>query len=860
MTYDPINLDELRSQDQAQKPKTPFEHQLDAFAALSSTYELDADKGKGGLLVLPTGAGKTFTTVKWLCDHVVKHNIKILWLAHSFYLLGQAYKEFREYAGWIPEPRETLNLRVVSSNPSHCSPSEIQPTDDIVIVTTQTAIKNLHIQAVDRTGSPVESSLKRFVEDGNRTGLLVVLDEAHHAPAHGCRTLLIGNDDSAPGIRTLVPRTNLLGLTATPTYTDETRRGWLGKIFEQGVLFPTKGSDLKAKLTVQGVLARPNFIPRPTGKELVVDDSLYNRLVREHKDLPEDIIETLANDSRRNDYIVKEYVENRKDYGKAIIFADRWYQCVYLKTKLEEKGVRTDAVYSRIDADPGSADARNQRTASDNERIINEFKYGKDEHGKDALDVLINVRMLTEGVDVPSVRTVFLTRQTTSQILMAQMIGRALRGRQAGGDDEANIVMFMDEWKRLIDWATPATLDGGTEEGRSVRGYYPLEYVSIRLVEALSKHINNPDEPLPPFARIMPIGWYRTEIVVGDADNEETQSFVEFVMVYENTKPKFEKFFKSLQRHVPAGWDRECIPADWVEPQVTAWANEFFDPDSDDIGNCLSTDVTRVARHVAQKLTPPHFFPFEERDNYNLDELAQTLMHKSAWESDEHLRREFSKSGSLWKTFFKSYERFVSAFSGALQRVIYEERHGTTSDRPLLPKRPRRRQRELSDANKRQVKKRDGKACLCCGASGKGIRLQIDHIVSYNAGGETSVENSQTLCSVCNRQKKINEINFLQTATQLRGPKELELLPRSGREDIERSLRRLVNCFYHCKAVCDIRMHKRKSGRFYSKWEIELFEGNDPKWLKSHKDDLLSHIQANYGCEHVTSIRIMSAK
>jgi superfamily II DNA or RNA helicase len=43
---------------------------------------------------------------------------------------------------------------------------------------------------------------------------------------------------------------------------------------------------------------------------------------------------------------------------------------------------------------------------------------------------------------------------------MTQMIGRALRGRKAGGADEANIVMFMDEWKRLIEWATPASLDG----------------------------------------------------------------------------------------------------------------------------------------------------------------------------------------------------------------------------------------------------------------------------------------------------------------------------------------------------------------------------------------------------------------
>jgi hypothetical protein len=152
------------------------------------------------------------------------------------------------------------------------------------IMTTQTAIKNLHPDAADRKGTRITSRFKQFVEEGSRAGLFVVLDEAHHAPAYGCRHLLVGQDDSAPGIRSIAPQTNLLGLTATPTYTDEARRGWLGKVFEAGIIYQAD----KARLTAQGILARPNYIPRPTGRELVVSDSLYNRLVREHKELPVD--------------------------------------------------------------------------------------------------------------------------------------------------------------------------------------------------------------------------------------------------------------------------------------------------------------------------------------------------------------------------------------------------------------------------------------------------------------------------------------------------------------------------------------------------------------------------------------------
>ena len=76
----------------------------------------------------------------------------------------------------------------------------------------------------------------------------------------------------------------LLGLTATPTYTDKARRGWLWKIFENGIIYEAQ----KEALITQKVLARPNYIEVQTGKEFEVDDRLYDRLVNQHKDLPED--------------------------------------------------------------------------------------------------------------------------------------------------------------------------------------------------------------------------------------------------------------------------------------------------------------------------------------------------------------------------------------------------------------------------------------------------------------------------------------------------------------------------------------------------------------------------------------------
>ena len=78
-------------------------------------------------------------------------------------------------------------------------------------MTTPTAIKNWN--ELRRIGK-----FRKWIEDGNKSGLFVVLDEAHHAPVHGFRHLLIGSDEAEPGIRTIAKRTNLLDLTATPTW------------------------------------------------------------------------------------------------------------------------------------------------------------------------------------------------------------------------------------------------------------------------------------------------------------------------------------------------------------------------------------------------------------------------------------------------------------------------------------------------------------------------------------------------------------------------------------------------------------------------------------------------------------------
>lgn len=65
----------------------------------------------------------------------------------------------------------------------------------------------------------------------------------------------------------------------------------------------------------------------------------------------------------------------------------------------------------------------------------------------------------------------------------------------------------------------------------------------------------------------------------------------------------------------------------------------------------------------------------------------------------------------------------------------------------------RKRNRDVSYSMRYKVLTRDDFRCVKCGSSPaneKGVKLQIDHIKPYSKGGETVMNNLQTLCRECN--------------------------------------------------------------------------------------------------------------
>lgn len=84
---------------------------------------------------------------------------------------------------------------------------------------------------------------------------------------------------------------------------------------------------------------------------------------------------------------------------------------------------------------------------------------------------------------------------------------------------------------------------------------------------------------------------------------------------------------------------------------------------------------------------------------------------------------------------------------------LYRYEPGLETSRKLVP---------FTSVQKQAIFARDGHRCVICGAgANEGDELHADHVKPVDRGGESTVENGQTLCSMHNIRKK----NLGQTET-----------------------------------------------------------------------------------------------
>lgn len=797
-------------------------HQVGAQNKLMNWFNKPDEGYKGGILVLPTGGGKTFTAVRFLCQGPLSAGYKILWLAHTHHLLEQAYYSFgpremdqqRGYeVGLIQEPRSELNVRVVSGTPDHFRIQQIKPNDDVLICTLQTASSGLKRK---------QPNFMEFIESAGDK-LFVVFDEAHHSPAPSYRNLIIN-------LRERFSKMYLLGLTATPTYSDEKKKGWLKELFPDDIIYQVTMNDLLA----QEILAKPVFENPNTEFEPDFDEREFQKWSGSFRDLPENIITQLANSRSRNQFIAKAYANNKDKYGKTLIFADRWDQCVQLCEFLRKEGVKAGAMFTHL-YQTGSG--RIIGGGDSNAQTLERFRNNE-------LDVLVNIRMLTEGTDVPDVDTVFLTRQTTSQILLTQMIGRALRGPKFGGTEIAHIVSFVDKWKQKINWAFWDPLSGEKETGGDIfhPKSVPWEFISIDLVRHLSQVMfKNQNIEIGPFLKNVPLGWYQTQFYALSEDNENYEETSRLVMVFEDDDKDYIQFMDYLEKIDLSDYENDETTINSKKDELNQWLRDFFHVEDSLVEN-LKNNLFYIASHMGQLKERPQFFEFEDRKNYDMDLIARRYMDLSKTlslpEINNLLKEEFSRTDRYWNIIYVNYPQFKQQFDACVNRLL-ELVDETPED---VYKGKSSKGDDLDDETKRIVKKKYPD-CLCCGEEKK-MLLEVDHINSKYFGGTNAIDNLQTLCRSCNSTKNTMEIDFRRHESPLpSAPKEIRLIhpPQYHVEEEEtwiKYIKRLINLFYCSSAVKTVDL----DGDI---WKIELYPGNDPAWIKPHQNNILSELKVS---------------
>lgn len=526
----------------------PWDHQQEVWDKLDDLrFGSDDSAQKSGLVVLPTGSGKTDVAVTWLLRDALRRapRKRVLWLAHQQEWLEQALTRFEALVCELPR-KEQIRVRLCHSGAAPVT-TLAEKSTDVALVTIQSLAKDFEAKKL-----PL---LKSFVQE---RPTIIIIDEAHHAGSETYHRVLSATETKAVGV---------LGLTATPAPMSQVGQVRLKKHFPPP---PLAESDI-ADLVQRQILARMDVAVIPTSFEVKFSPEEL-KILEQFPDIRPDILARL-DDVKRNSLIVKSYLDNSDLYGKTLVYATNIDHADRLTALFVENGVEAKVLHSKID---------------DRKTPLKWFRSQK--HAA----VLVSVGMLTEGVDLPDAQTVFLGRPTTSRVLLRQMIGRAMRGPLAGGGPVAYVVSFQDYWQRFSGVLAPEdVLEGEFEEFDPETGTVrPLpklfasdgQAIPAYVAAQIKRMINS----LPYDATVFrsPLaGWYKLEsrsVAVLEHQREAFRRFIEDAdKDLKGTPPH--SYFADVPDPVPARRDlidlRDFFRLNGVKPEFEEVRDESMPQD-----------------------------------------------------------------------------------------------------------------------------------------------------------------------------------------------------------------------------------------------------------------------------------------
>jgi superfamily II DNA or RNA helicase len=328
-------------------------YQIDNVAALDALAP-----GDRILSVGPTGSGKTIIFCE-LIKRQVARSKRVLVIAHRREIIAQTSRKLFEngvrhgiiQAGFDPRPMELVQVA---------------------------SIATLYVRAIR------SEAMRLPLAD------LVIVDEAHHSPAHSYSKIIES-----------YPQATIIGFTATPARGDG--RG-LGAIFKTMIQMPQIAALIEQKYLVRSRVYAP-VDPDLRGVRTVAGDYVESQLA-ERMDTAK---------------LIGDVVTHWHKYGerrRTVAFAVNVAHSIHLCDEFVCSGVRAEHL-------DGATPIK------DREAILARL-------ASEATELVTNCMVLTEGWDMPEVGCCILARPTKKMGLFRQMIGRVLR--PADGKPDAIIL------------------------------------------------------------------------------------------------------------------------------------------------------------------------------------------------------------------------------------------------------------------------------------------------------------------------------------------------------------------------------------------------------------------------------------
>lgn len=364
------------------------------------------------MVQMPTGSGKTYTAQEAMVDILRSPNFKkfVVWIVDSSELAEQAFQSFTKL--WkLKGDKEIMVHRLYGK-----FEAEFEKQDNFGAVFIGFA--KLNSILINHKHKHYEST-KYLIQNTE----LVIVDEAHKSVAETYNTCI-------EAFKSYNSKT--VGLTATPgrNSLDETLD--LVSFFSGDIIKVTNTRNVSIDDPIT-YLQKKDYLAKIEGQlfntEVTVNDSNNNS-----------ILKNLAEDSNRNNKIIDLIRDAHNLEESTLVFACTLDHVIALKVLCDNEKIPVEFIVGSV-------------SASERLVILDRFRNKE-------FFILLNLDILSTGIDIPNVNRLIITRPIGSSIQYSQIIGRALRGVKNGGNKENTIVNLKDN---LLNYPDANSLYGKFE-------------------------------------------------------------------------------------------------------------------------------------------------------------------------------------------------------------------------------------------------------------------------------------------------------------------------------------------------------------------------------------------------------------